>query len=446
MIMPGELIRRIGFNVLDTLQGGGQNTLKEVNKSEIVHGISPEYEDRALQRIMRYAAENSPYYKEMFAGKDTGERLDLAEFPVMNKSDYNEHMADVLSEPFQGAEDELSVLSTSGSTGSPFKVYCDRNKMNHVNMNFISVMELNGFRLGMKRGEFRVWIKGKNAISTMKSVRNNLIMIDISNMGDARLGEICETIRKQKIQVLTAYSSALTALAGYIRRHHVDISSWKVEMIFSMGEALPQGTYDLLKEIFGFAPVRSYGNNENGFIAVQLNEEDRYTADLYNYYIEILKLDADQPAAPGETGRIVVTDLYNQAFPMIRYDTGDTGKFVRVVDENGRIHGYFTEIYGRRGSLLYNTSGEPLSIHVFMNVLINLEGRVRQAQCIQWEKNRYELKLNLVPGKITADEVVGLYRAYLGEDARIEVTLVDEVPVQASGKHMVCLQKCSDYL
>ena len=50
---------------------------------------------------------------------------------------------------------------------------------------------------------------------------------------------------------------------------------------------------------------------------------------------------------PGELGRIVVTDFYNKAFPMIRYDTGDTGIYQEVIDEKGRKHGYFTEIYGR---------------------------------------------------------------------------------------------------
>ena len=40
----------------------------------------------------------------------------------------------------------------------------------------------------------------------------------------------------------------------------------------------------------------------------------------------VLKLDSDEPAEPGELGRIVVTDYYNKTFPMVRYDTGDTGK------------------------------------------------------------------------------------------------------------------------
>lgn len=237
----------------------------------------------------------------------------------------------------------------------------------------------------------------------------------------------------------------MTVLAGYIKRARVDVKQWDVEMIYSMGEGLPQATFDELKEIFGFAPIRSYGNNEQGHIAVELNEENRYTIDLYNYYIEILELDSDKPAKPGTLGRIVVTDYYNKAFPMIRYDTGDTGIYKEVYDEKGRKHGYFTEIYGRRGSMMYNCNGEPLSIHVFLNVLINLEGVVHQAKCIQWEKKRYELLLNADREKINEAEIVDSYRRYLGEEAQIDVTYVDEIPIQASGKRMVCENRCPDY-
>ena len=79
---------------------------------------------------------------------------------------------------------------------------------------------------------------------------------------------------------------------------------------------------------------------------------------------------------------------------MVRYDTGDTGKMRVYYDKNGRVHAKYTEIYGRRGSLMYNTKGEPLSIHVFMNTLLKFEGTVYQAKCIQWGEKDYELLVN----------------------------------------------------
>ncbi len=434
----GEVLRRVVFNGLDAAKGGKLKKLKEVNKREIVEGVTEDYRERRVQALLEYAKCHSPYYRENPQWKT------LSDFPVLTKGDFIENYDKILVDN-SGEQGNLYRLSTSGSTGTPFTVLCDGDKMNRVNMNFISCMELNGFRMGMKRGEFRAWIKGKNTISMWKSFKNNLIMVDISNMGEEALEKICRDIEKKKIQVLVSYSSALVALSQYLKKTGRDISKWKVEMIFSMGEALPDGTYDLLKEIFGFSPVRSYGNNENGFIAIQLDEEKEYTIDLYNFYTEILKMDSDEPAEPGELGRIVVTDYYNKTFPMIRYDTGDTGKMRIYKDEKGRVHGKFLEIYGRRGSLMYNCQGEPLSIHVFMNILLNFEGVVYQAKCIQWEKKKYELLINADREKLKIGEVLAAYRKYLGEEAQIQVTYVEEIPVQSSGKFMVCENRCPDY-
>ena len=119
---------------------------------------------------------------------------------------------------------------------------------------------------------------------------------------------------------------------------------------------------------------------------------------------------------------------------------------VREESEDGRKHAYFTEIYGRRGSMLYNTKGDPLSIHVFMNVLIKLEETIHQIKCIQWEKKRYELLVNADPANVNEEEITSLYRRYLGDDAQIDVTYVDNIPIQASGKTLACEQKCEEYL
>lgn len=435
----GEVLRRVVFNTLDTVQGGKLNKLKEVNKRELVDGVTENYICRRLDMILSYTRENCEYYRNI-SGLNR-----LSDFPVMNKIDYIQHTQEILADKYRGHEDQLRKISTSGSTGAPFSVYYDKSRVNRMNMNFQALIELTGFRLGMKRAEFRAWIPGKNTISKFKSIKNNLLMVDISNMGDDALSAICKRIKKKKVQALVCYSSALTALASYIKRCNVDVSKWSVESIISMGEGMPQTTFDDLKNIFGFAPIRSYGNNENGWIAIELNAEGRYTIDLYNYYIEILKLDSDEPAEQGELGRIVVTDYYNTAMPMIRYDTGDTAKYIEHIDEKGRKHAYFTEIYGRRGGMLYNCKGEPLSIHVFLNVLLELEGIVHQVKCIQWEKTRYELLVNADREKIDEQAVVDSYRHYLGDDAVIDVTYVDEIPIEASGKTMVCENRCPDY-
>ena len=435
-MQTGEVLRRVVFNLLDAAKGGKLKKLKEVNKREIVEGVTPEYMERRIDLLLDYVKKHSPYYKKH------PEWTKLEDFPVMTKGDFLEHYEEVLVENSK-EQGNLYRLSTSGSTGTPFTVLCDGDKMNRVNMNFISCMELNGFRMGMKRGEFRAWIKGKNTISMWKSFKNNLVMVDISNMGDDSLEQICKDIEKKKIQVLVTYSSALTALTGYIKRTGRDISKWKVEMVFSMGEALPDATYELTKEIFGFSPVRSYGNNENGFIAIQLGEDKEYTIDLYNFYPEVLKMNSDEPAEPGELGRIVITDLFNYAFPIIRYDNGDTAVAVRK-EKNGRFKLCLSVLYGRRSDLIYDCDGKAVTPYIITNNLWDIQG-VKQYRFIQEDVQDYTIWLNGDPEKMDQEEILRRIRPYLGEEARIKIEMVDEIPVLASGKRKYIENRCQKY-
>lgn len=440
-MQAGEILRRTAFFGLDLLKGSRNRKLLKVNKEKLAEGVSDTYRSRRLKAILDYAREKSPFYGEK------ADRSELSAFPVMSKTDFLTHYDDVVSREYRDRLEKLPHFSTSGSTGTPFSVPADPNKLRHVNMNFLAVMELNGFRTGMKRGEFRAWIKGKNTRSPVRLFVTNLVQVDISNMGDERVGQIFEEIKKKRIQCLVAYSSAVTALTEYASKHGFDPGSWDVEMIFTMGEALPLATRTKSKELFGIDPVLSYGNNENGFIAVSLDGSADYTADLFSYHVEILKMDTDEPAGEGELGRIVVTDYYNRAFPMIRYDTGDTGRLITEKRPDGRIRARFTEIFGRRGSLIYNTKGEPLSIHVFLNNMLNFEGVLRQAKCIQTGVKEYTLMLNPEEGASVDEAAVkASYARYLGEDAVMTIEYTDALPIQQSGKTMVSEQRCKEYM
>ena len=192
-MQTGEVLRREVFNLLDAAKGGRLKKLKEVNKHEIVEGVTEDYMERRVQTLLSYVKQHSPYYKEH------PEWTKLEDFPVMTKGDFIEHYDEVLVDCVR--EQGISTgYSTSGSTGTPFTVLCDGDKMSRVNMNFISCMELNGFRMGMKRGEFRAWIKGKNTISKWKSFKNNLIMVDISNMGDESLDKSAVILKRRRFR------------------------------------------------------------------------------------------------------------------------------------------------------------------------------------------------------------------------------------------------------
>ena len=50
----GEVLRRTVFNLLDASKGGKLQKLKEVNKREIVEGVTEEYMERRLKTLLDY--------------------------------------------------------------------------------------------------------------------------------------------------------------------------------------------------------------------------------------------------------------------------------------------------------------------------------------------------------------------------------------------------------
>ena len=71
-------------------------------------------------------------------------------------------------------------------------------------------------------------------------------------------------------------------------------------------------------------------------------------------------LNEDKKIGFGQRGRIVITDLYNYATPLIRYDTGDVG--IMHLDENN--HPYFSQVLGRKLDLIYDTKGNLVPEHL----------------------------------------------------------------------------------
>ena len=63
-MQTGEVLRRVVFNLLDAAKGGKLKKLKEVNKREIVEGVTPEYMERRIDLLLDYVKNHSPYYKK----------------------------------------------------------------------------------------------------------------------------------------------------------------------------------------------------------------------------------------------------------------------------------------------------------------------------------------------------------------------------------------------
>src|SRR5690606_32006614 len=114
-------------------------------------------------------------------------------------------------------------------------------------------------------------------------------------------------------------------------------------------------TRELVKGYMKCNIISQYGNEENGILAQESEIKDKshiFYLNHASYFFEILKFNEDKKVDFGEPGRIVLTDLFNYAFPMIRYDTGDIG-IMREANEDSNGYPVLTKLYGRRIDLIF---------------------------------------------------------------------------------------------
>lgn len=92
-------------------------------------------------------------------------------------------------------------------------------------------------------------------------------------------------------------------------------------IVFSQGEILDAAARALVEDVLGVAPVELYGLTEVGYVGWQCERREALHVNADVQLVELLR--DERTAAPGELGRVVVTDLRGRTMPLLRYDTGD---------------------------------------------------------------------------------------------------------------------------
>lgn len=429
-------IKRFCFWFNDWTRGGAIHKAYAEMKRAFVDPKYDPQQDR-LKELLDYATANCPFYSP-FRGKA------LCEFPIVNKNVLIANDAEIAVDPalipFQDGR-PVHVQKTSGSTGTPFAVRQDFRKRQRR----VASLKFFGLHAGFKSHErlvqCRIWTKWQSK-STGQIFRENITPFNIDKMSEDRARELCETIASQHARAVLAYGSWMDVFADYVKRNSVCFD--KLRVIITGSEPLNEKARETLKETLKCRVVERYADEEMGVFGQQVSEDpsNAYYLDRSSYVFEILKLDSDEPAPFGELGRIVVTDLYNYAFPMIRYDTGDVG-VMEAGNEFSHGSPYLAKLYGRRLDMVYDADGNPVAPMVLARVLKNLPG-IRQWQFVQKDANKYLVRLN-VSGKVDEAECVKALREYFGASADVGFEYLDEIPVLASGKRkaVICEYKKS---
>jgi phenylacetate-CoA ligase len=129
--------------------------------------------------------------------------------------------------------------------------------------------------------------------------------------------------RRTGAQVLAGLPLEPIVLAQIARRLGLDTTkATSFDTFFLGGAALPPALQRRIRKIWNARVVELYGSTETMLLGTSCREE-RLHLETDLAFAELLRPDADEPASPGEAGRLVVTTLGIEGCPLVRFDTGD---------------------------------------------------------------------------------------------------------------------------
>jgi phenylacetate-CoA ligase len=398
-----------------------------------------------LREFMTSAGRRSAYYRELFARHGLiPEQLDslahLARLPLLTK--------DIIRAEFDRIKfsdaTNFRTFSTTGSTGDPLRFGITSTRVTHDVAAKWRATRWWDVDIGDK--EMVIWSSPieLNRQDRLRAMRDRLFRVRLvpsAAMSPADMDRHLDAIGQFRPRMLFGYPSAMTLLAQRAESTRRRLDELGIKVAFCTAERLYPHQTAVISRVFGCPVANGYGGRDSGFIAHQCPAGGLHlTAE--DILVEIVGTDG-QPLSAGEFGEIVVTHLFSDGFPFIRYRTGDMG----ILDDQacvcGRTLPLLKEIRGRTNDMLVAQDGSVVHDVAFAMVLRDMPG-VDGFKIIQ--ETLDECCLQLVTSQQfqrTSSEarIREVFAQRLGAGVMVQMDYVSAIEPERSGKYRYVVSK-----
>lgn len=418
--------------------------------------------EEKIKEILVHSYKNVLFYKKKFDEYGVNPRdfqfiEDLQKFPIVTKKEFKQYFPKYTKAKDMPNE-RCYLGSTSGSTGTPFQFFVDRESKD---IRLASRIFFN-YWAGISPVSRRVWICSPrlNKNSLVKNKLQNMVFSKIkgkiagfllgykeskhiSSFGitNDNLKEIIDLLSHYNPDYVEGYASALIKIAKEMKQ----CGTFRIpnlKTIISTSDTLCSVNKKLIENAFRCKVVNRYGSLEfSGSVAQDCpNNVEGLHVNTELVWLEVVDSKGKQ-VSQGKSGKIIITDLHNYVMPFIRYEMGDYAIWGGKC-KCGRGFPILKKIEGRDVEFIKIRSGKKISSVELGHALFVLRDYYKYIKDYQAVQNTMdELNFLIVPEKefnLTVKEnLVKDLKKLLNNDTTINISIVSEIGLESSGKRLI---------
>ncbi|HEY7635456.1 MAG TPA: hypothetical protein VH763_07935 [Gemmatimonadales bacterium] len=396
-----------------------------------------EFQNAELRRLVRHAYESVPYYRRLFDRHRLHPRhirgvMDLDLIPITTKQGLRQRpVADVIAREIDPAT--LISVRTSGSTGEPFVVRRTQLEQGYNLLFRERTYQSFGLRLHERIAAVGVprALHPNDTKFMTRALRAMGIHPKISIDGLSDPAQMAERLRAYQPHLLVGLPGMLSRLAD----HLISTGGREIRprVLVVGGEVLTPLMRRRLTEAFGVAPLQTYASHEFPLMGWECRETGQLHTCDDGFIVEALH--NGRPAAPGQTGEVVVTNLYAYAMPLIRYRLADVITRGTEHCACGQPFGTIAAIQGRMVDYFPLPDGRVVHPNRLVETFLPSVD-IRQYQLLQDRLDHIVMSVvpALTPSAELQERISRSVSPLLGPGVTFQVRMVDDIPLDPTGK------------
>src|SRR5580698_8888194 len=412
--------------------------LKEMEKADRLSiGEMEELQRTRLRNLLDYCYAHVPYVGEQMkaAGvkpSDIHGPADLSRIPLLTKSDVRQHRKRLRSD----IAGKLSAFSSGGSTGEPLVFDLSKER---IGSRVACRQRVSGWwGISVGHSELALWgspleLTRQDWIRSLRDRMMSTQLLSAYELNDATMSRYLDVVEDSGFQQIFAYPSAIYLLCRHAQKQGRNLRKLGTKVIFVTSEVLYPHQRELITQTFGCPVANGYGGRDSGFIAHECPQGGMHL--MADAVVTQIVDEAGQPVAPGELGEIVVTDLYSQEFPFLRYRTGDAGALATHSCSCGRPLPLLARLDGRSNDSIVTPDGRIMHAQSIVSLLMEVAG-IEQFRICQKRADCFHVQI--VRNEKFRQESETLIRTRWSDRLRSPVEMTFEylpkLPPERSGK------------